>query len=859
MSKQTSFLNKLSLIFLFFVITATAQHKTGNIVEYFGKEKAGDLTEGDVVYVFKKGLTLKVPNFTFNSSSFPKDPVFYRFLMNKNYTVSKDEVFDIDASGNEMIWKEIKVDQNNSFNNPDLRSGYVYLTYKSGSNKRLLLEASGHSLLLINGLPHEGDHYDFGYNLVPVNIKKGLNVFILKVGRFPRIRARLLKPHQDIEFTSRDLTLPDLLNEEPKDYYGAIKIINNSDQWIKNYTVESDINGAKLTSKIPAIAPMSVRKVPFLMHYSGELKGKDKVVIHLSLKNRSGREIAKQDIKTGVRSKYKHHKNTFISNIDGSVQYYSVAPSTDRDSKNQALFFSVHGASVEAVNQANAYKQKDWGNLVAPTNRRPFGFAWEDWGRLDALEVLNDAKKIYKPDENRIYLTGHSMGGHGTWYLGATYPDQFAAIAPCAGYPDLLLYRDGFLKETLNLPMEQLKKMGFTKKDVERLKTEYIPNPVEKMIKRAGTPSRTLQLIRNYLHYGVYIYHGEKDNVVPTDIARDMRKRLGTFHNDFTYYEYPGGKHWFGNHSVDWPPIFEMFSRRTRKDPKDIKKLEFYTGSPGVSATSNFITIVQQIKPFEVSSFKFNKEDSIKITTKNIALLKIDMNDLNISIKKICIDDTSLNINPKEVNYFVNSAGKWLKSPAPSLQEKGPHRNGGFKDAFRNKMVFVYATKGTAAENEWYFNRARFDAETFRYRANGTVELVKDVDFDLKKYPDRNIILYGNHSNNKAWNKLLSSSPIQVSTNEVSFGNKKLSGNQWGMYFIYPRKDSDFASIGVVTATGEKGMKAAYMNHYLVNGTTFPDVLLFDDSVLPDGESKVKCAGFFGNDWSIEKGDFEWN
>ncbi|RUA08633.1 MAG: alpha/beta hydrolase [Flavobacteriia bacterium] len=859
MFKHASLSSKLAVLFLFFLITASAQHKTGNIVEYFGKEKAGDLTEGDVVYVFKKGLALKIRNFTFNSSSFPKDPVFNRFLMNNNYTVKKDEVFDIDASGNEMVWKEINVDHNNSFNNPDLRTSYVYLTYKSGSNKRLLLEASGHSLLLINGLPHEGDHYDFGYNLVPVNIKKGLNVFVLKVGRFPRIRARLLKPHQDILFTPRDLTLPDLLNEEQKDYYGAIKIINNSDQWMKNYIIESDVYGSKSVSNVPAIAPMSVRKVPFLMHTATDLKGKKEAEIHLALKNRSGSTIAKQIIKTGVRSKYKHHKNTFISNIDGSVQYYSVAPSTDHSTKNQALFFSVHGASVEAVNQANAYKQKDWGNLVAPTNRRPFGFAWEDWGRLDALEVLNDAKRIYKPDENRIYLTGHSMGGHGTWYLGATYPDKFASIAPCAGYPDLILYRDSFLKETLKLPMDQLKKMGFTEKDVERLKTEYIPNPVERMIKRAGTPSRTLELIRNYLHYGVYIFHGEKDNVVPTEIARDMRKRLGTFHNDFTYYEYPGGQHWFGNHSVDWPPIFEMFSERSKKDPKEIKKIEFYTGSPGVSATSNFITIVQQLKPFEVSSFKFSREDSVKITTKNVALLKIDAKDLNDTIKKISIDGTALNIKTKEINYFKNISGKWNKASAPALQEKGPHRNGGFKDAFRNKMVFVYATKGSAEENKWYFNRARFDAETFRYRANGSVEVIKDVNFNPAKYPDRNIILYGNRSNNNAWNKLLGESPIQVSDNEVRIGNKKLSGTQWGMYFIYPRKDSDFASIGVVTATGEKGMKAAYMNHYLVNGTTFPDVTLFDDSVLKEGERNVKCAGFFGNDWSIDKGDFEWN
>lgn len=106
--------------------------------------------------------------------------------------------------------------------------------------------------------------------------------------------------------------------------------------------------------------------------------------------------------------------------------------------------------------------------------------------------------------------------------------------------------------------------------------------------------------------------------------------------------------------------------------------------------------------------------------------------------------------------------------------------------------------------------------------------------------------------------KLLNDQPVQVSNNVVKFGNKVLKGNQWGMYFIVPRIDSDAASVGVVSATGSRGMKASYMNHYLVNGTTFPDVVIFDDSVLTEGSTAVKCAGFFGNDWSIENGEFEW-
>ena len=143
---------------------------------------------------------------------------------------------------------------------------------------------------------------------------------------------------------------------------------------------------------------------------------------------------------------------TFISDIDGSVQYYAVAPvkQNQKDGPSLALFLSLHGAGVEATGQAAAYASKTWGHLIAPTNRRPYGFDWEDWGRMDALEVLEHAQKLYKTDPQRTYLTGHSMGGHGTWHVGATFPDRFAAIGPSAGWVSFSTYAGGKLAGSHN-------------------------------------------------------------------------------------------------------------------------------------------------------------------------------------------------------------------------------------------------------------------------------------------------------------------------------------------------------------------------------------------------------------------------
>jgi predicted peptidase len=50
-----------------------------------------------------------------------------------------------------------------------------------------------------------------------------------------------------------------------------------------------------------------------------------------------------------------------------------------------------------------------------------------------SLALLNEITRKYRVDLSRIYLTGLSMGGYGTWDLGLSYPEKFAAIVPICG------------------------------------------------------------------------------------------------------------------------------------------------------------------------------------------------------------------------------------------------------------------------------------------------------------------------------------------------------------------------------------------------------------------------------------------
>lgn len=55
------------------------------------------------------------------------------------------------------------------------------------------------------------------------------------------------------------------------------------------------------------------------------------------------------------------------------------------------------------------------------------------WEPIELTALLDQVIKSHKVDEDRIYVTGLSMGGFGTWRLAAFTPDRFAAIAPICG------------------------------------------------------------------------------------------------------------------------------------------------------------------------------------------------------------------------------------------------------------------------------------------------------------------------------------------------------------------------------------------------------------------------------------------
>jgi poly(3-hydroxybutyrate) depolymerase len=125
-----------------------------------------------------------------------------------------------------------------------------------------------------------------------------------------------------------------------------------------------------------------------------------------------------------------------------SLRYLLYLPESYSRQKGQKwpLLLFLHGAG-ERGNDLNLVKKHGPPKLMEQGKEFPFIVVApqcpsESWWteELDALAaLLDEVQSRYAVDPDRVYLTGLSMGGFGTWTLACRYPERFAAIAPICG------------------------------------------------------------------------------------------------------------------------------------------------------------------------------------------------------------------------------------------------------------------------------------------------------------------------------------------------------------------------------------------------------------------------------------------
>ena len=126
------------------------------------------------------------------------------------------------------------------------------------------------------------------------------------------------------------------------------------------------------------------------------------------------------------------------SQVSVDMQYLIYLPSNHQEQEAWPLLLFLHGAGERGDNLDLVKKHgppkliaegKDFPMVVVspqcPTDQ------W--WEPVSLTALLDEVVAKQRIDKQRVYVTGLSMGGFGTWALASHTPERFAAIAPICG------------------------------------------------------------------------------------------------------------------------------------------------------------------------------------------------------------------------------------------------------------------------------------------------------------------------------------------------------------------------------------------------------------------------------------------
>ena len=204
-----------------------------------------------------------------------------------------------------------------------------------------------------------------------------------------------------------------------------------------------------------------------------------------------------------------------------TTKYLLYLPDNYHGSKTKwPLMLFLHGAgecgsNIDAVAAHGPPKLAAAGKrdfpFVIVSPQCPYRDWWSNPLQVEALgKLLDDIVSRYRIDRKRIYVTGLSMGGFGTWSLAARFPRRFAAIAPICG---------------------------------------------------GGNPAAAPRVA----HVPAWVFHGAKDEAVPLKKSQEMVKALRKAGGKPRFTIYPEAGHDSWSAAYDNPALYQWLLKQSRR------------------------------------------------------------------------------------------------------------------------------------------------------------------------------------------------------------------------------------------------------------------------------------------------------
>jgi pimeloyl-ACP methyl ester carboxylesterase len=515
---------------------------------------------------------------------------------------------------------------------------------------------------------------------------------------------------------------------------------------------------------------------------------------------------------------------SFFSSVDDTDQPYSVyIPENFDEAKAYPLVVFLHGAwsnhrlglrRLFGVGNSQGYDFIKPGNVpfendVEATRYwppfRPVGYiaaapfargtaGYQGVPEQDVYDMVDDLKSRFLIDEDRVYLTGLSMGGGGTLWLGLTRPDTWAAIAPVCPAP----------------------------------------------------PDGTLELSGNSANLPVHLFIGDKDFLYQT--AREWKAKLENTAQRLDYVEYPG----VGHNSWEWAYkdgfIFGWFSQFKR----DLfpEKVSFTTR--WFKYNKAYWVTVDDMVPGEAASVeaRFTGLNAIAVTVSgvNAFTLSLDGHPQFSAGKKVSVslNGKTFSVRSADAVSFMLSDGKWVNGRfTPGLTSKQKGSEGPLYAAVAASHIYVYGTADNPPADILAARRAQAMSAADWTGMGGRImvypRVVADRDVRASDYVRSNLILFGTRETNSVIGKFADKLPVHLDPEAENYGlvyifpmNRRYMLVNSGLPWWTPPKN-----------TGNQG-RYAFSGSKVEALKSFGDFILFRET--PD---EVVAGGLFDNNWQL--------
>jgi predicted esterase len=515
---------------------------------------------------------------------------------------------------------------------------------------------------------------------------------------------------------------------------------------------------------------------------------------------------------------------SFFSTVDETDQPYAVyIPKNFDESRKYPLVIFLHGAwsnhrlglrrafgqgnnqgtdfikpgNIPLENDLEATRYfpvlKDVNYIVAaPLARGTAGY--QGIPEQDVYDMLNDLKNRFPIDEDRIYLTGLSMGGGGTVWLGLTRPDIWAALAPCCPAP----------------------------------------------------PDESADLACNALNLPVYLFTGDKDFLYKTALEWKTKFEVNT--PRFNYIEYPGIGHNSWEYAYKDGFIFEWFSLFKR----DLYPSEVKFATKWFKYNKAYWVKFDNFIPGSLATIdaKFAGINALEIATSGLDALTLSLAghpQFNPAQKlSVKIDGKSFSAKSSDAVSLMKVNGLWTNRKfTPGLTSKQPGAEGPMYAAVSSNHVYVYGTGGNPSQEELQARRAQAASAADWNGMAGRImvfpRVISDKEIRQSDYENSNLILFGTRETNAIIEKFADKLPVHLNAD----------AKDYGLVYVFPLNNHYvLVNSGLPWWTPSK--KAAAQGGYAFMGAKVEVLNQYQDFILfKESPDNIIAQGAFDNNWKL--------